>query len=350
MIRPRPAVDAMAPYDPPRGGRLGKLRLDFNESTAGPSPRVLEALRAATAEELAIYPEYGEAYAALAKHFGAGEDELLLTNGADLAIHSVVETFVEAGDAVQLHAPAYAMFRFYAQVAGARVVDVPYHEDLAFPLDEATLALEKSPRLCVIASPNNPTGTSVAEDELKSLFAGAPDTLFLLDEAYGDFLDDAPGVRLALAHDNVVTLKTFSKAYGLAGLRLGVAIGRRELIGPMKKSHSPYSVSTLGVKCLVAALSDPGHVRRYVAEVREGRAALVTLLVRRGVDAVGGDANFVIARLHAKADTILTGLRARGILVRDRRGMPLMNGCLRLGLGGTGENARLFAALEELLP
>src|SRR5579872_2944563 len=158
VLQPREAVLRMAPYSPPTGGRLGKLRLDFNENTIGASPRVLEALQQLTAENLAVYPEYGAAKEEFAEFFGVDPDDFILTNGTDEAIQVLINTYVDDGDEVIVLQPSYAMYRFYAELAGARIRDVPYRrEKLEFPMEELLEAITPKTRAILIANPNNPT-------------------------------------------------------------------------------------------------------------------------------------------------------------------------------------------------
>ena len=164
-LQPRPAVQAMAPYVPPTAGRTGKLRLDFNENTVGCSPRVIEALhRGLDAAALSVYPEYGEAKAAVAKYFHVAPEQFVFTNGTDEAIQVFINTYVDDDQEVIVLKPAYAMYRFYAEVAGAKIVEVPYAANLEFPLDVLLEAITPQTRAVLISNPNNPTGTALTLD------------------------------------------------------------------------------------------------------------------------------------------------------------------------------------------
>ncbi|MGH7752182.1 MAG: aminotransferase class I/II-fold pyridoxal phosphate-dependent enzyme, partial [Gemmatimonadales bacterium] len=185
LLPPRRAVERMAPYSPPTAGRAGKLRLDFNENTVGCSPRVLAALkRALSRERLAVYPEYGEARDRVSRHFGVSPEEMLFTNGTDEAIQVLLNTYVDDGDRVLLLRPSYAMYRFYADVAGAEVEEVPYRPaGLAFPLEELLDAIGPATRAILIANPNNPTGTGVDLAGIRRILAKAENAAVLIDEA-----------------------------------------------------------------------------------------------------------------------------------------------------------------------
>src|SRR6185312_15598743 len=158
-IKPRPAVLKMAPYSPPTGGRKGKVRLDFNENTVGCSPRVIEAIRQGVgAEALAVYPEYAEAKTAIARYFEVTPEQFVFTNGTDEAIQVFINTYVDDGQKVVMLKPAYAMYRFYSEVSGAKIVEVPYPQpNMEFPLDAVLHAITPDTRAVLLANPNNPT-------------------------------------------------------------------------------------------------------------------------------------------------------------------------------------------------
>ena len=244
--RPRRAVLDMAPYSPPTGGRLGKLRLDFNENTVGCSPRIIEFLKSQlSADRLSVYPDYATIRPALAEFFHVGTDQLLLTNGTDEAIQVLVNTYIDDGDEVLLLRPSYAMYRFYAEVAGAAICEVDYTPGgLEFPLEALLAAISPSTKAVLIANPNNPTGTGVALAGVEKILKRARKAAVLMDEAYFEFcgitalglLDDYP---------NLFVSRTFSKVYGMAGMRLGCLFSQAGNIALLHKAQSPYSVNAL---------------------------------------------------------------------------------------------------------
>ncbi|MBI3695302.1 MAG: histidinol-phosphate transaminase [Acidobacteria bacterium] len=346
MIRPRRAVKRMAPYSPPTAGREGKLRLDFNENTVGCSPRVLAALKRCTPERLAVYPEYGEARVKLADFFGVEQNELLLTNGTDEAIHILTNTYVDDGDPVLVLKPSYAMYRFYAELAGARVIEVPYcEEDLLFPLDELLIALRPA-RAVLIANPNNPTGTAADIMDIHMLLGRAKNAAVLIDEAYFEFCGTT---ALGLIHDypNLFVSRTFSKVYGMAGLRLGCLFSQAQNIAWLRKAQSPYSVNTVAVMCASAAVEDTDYIENYVAEALESRALLCRALDKLGIPYYPSAANFVLARFGKRSIEIRDRLREKGVLVRDRS--YEIAGCVRITVGRKAQIRRFLAALREVL-
>src|ERR1035441_6055776 len=179
----------MAPYNPPTGGRSDKLRLDFNENTVGASPKVIEYLcEHLTEASLAVYPEYDEVKQELADFFTVEPDDFTLTNGTDEAIQVLVNTYIDHGDEVLLLRPSYAMYQFYAEVAGATIRKIPYRaQKLAFPLEELLDAIRPSTRAVLIANPNNPTGTGTSRAGIERILEKANGAAVLLDEAYYEF-------------------------------------------------------------------------------------------------------------------------------------------------------------------
>lgn len=346
-MKPREAVRRMKPYSPPSSGREGLLRLDFNENTIGPSPRVPRRLREfLTRDRLATYPEYESARGRMAGFFGRSPEETLITNGTDEAIQLAVNTFVDAGQRVIVAEPTFAMYRFYASVAGAEVVEVRCGEDLIFPV--ATVrrqARKKRVRAIFIANPNNPTATAVPPEEIELLAEEFPETLVFVDEAYFEFYG-----RTALAaiarRQNLLVSRTFSKAFGLAALRIGCLFANRKTAEHMRKAQSPYSVNSPALAAALEAVADREYVQKYVGAVREARALLESELRRRGISYVPSQANFVLARFR-NPRKIRDGLRERGILARDRS--YEVPGAVRFTVGTPDQVRRLLRALDGVM-
>ncbi len=346
LLRPRDAVVNMAPYSPPTAGREGKLRLDFNENTVGCSPAVVEALTAAlTAERLAIYPEYEATRAALSRFFGVPEQQFLLTNGTDEAIQVLINTFVDDHQEVIVLHPSYAMYRFYAELAGARVINLPYKPaDLAFPLEELLALVTPSTRAILLANPNNPTGTAIGIDGLESLLQRAPQAAVLIDEAYYDFCGLTALPLLARYH-NLFVSRTFSKAYGLAALRIGCLFSQAANVQYLRKAQSPYSVNILAAIAARAAVQDRAYVNDFVQQALAARDLLYAGFDQRGIGYYRSQGNFVLFRAGDKSIFILDALRHRGVLVRDRS--YELPGCVRVTAGTPQQVERFFAALDE---
>lgn len=347
-IKPRPAVAAMEPYSPPTAGRSGKLRLDFNENTVGCSPLVIATLRqCVNADGLSVYPEYGEAREAVARYFGVRPEQFLFTNGTDEAIQVFINTYVDAGQEVVLLRPSYAMYRFYAEVAGAalRTIDYP-QPDMEFPLEAVLDAITPETRAVLIANPNNPTGTGAGLLAIERIVHRARKAVVLVDEAYFEF----SGVTALGEIDrlpNLFVCRTFSKVFGMAGMRLGCLFAHAANIAYLHKAQSPYSVNSLAVLAAQAAIADRQYVETYVAEVLAARELLCVGLEPLGIGYVPSSANFVLARFGKQAIPVRDALRGRGILVRDRSYEAA--GCVRITVGTREQTRALLAALEEIL-
>ena len=344
QLKPRVAVQRMDPYRPPSSGRGGKMRLDFNENTVGCSPRVLRGLDGITADSLAVYPEYQEALPRFAAHFGVRPDELTLTNGTDEAIQLVVSTYVNAGDGVIVLRPSYAMYRFYAQLAGARVAEADYPADLRFPAKELLKRITSRTRAIFVANPNNPTGTSASPSQLKALLRAAPRAAVMVDEAYFEFSGKTVLPWIA-DYPNLFVSRTFSKAYGLAALRLGCLFSRSQNIQAIRKGQSPYSVNAVAVALGLAAIRDTGYVRKYAAEVLRARALLCRELDALGFKYFPSDANFVLVDFGAASGAMRRLLGEQEILVRDRS--YELPGCVRITVGTMEQTKKLIGILRR---
>jgi histidinol-phosphate aminotransferase len=306
----------MAAYLPPTSSREGLLRLDFNENTVGCSPQVLRVLRReAGREALTIYPEYVRARARMAEMLGLDAQEVLFTNGTDESINGVVRTFVDPRDEVLIPWPTFPMFRFYVEVQDAIPRLIPYRpSDLSFPLDELCRAVTPRTRAILIANPNNPTGTAIGLAEIERI------------------------------------LKRASKAavlYGLAALRVGCLVSRGENIAAIHKAQSPYSVTSVGVSCALAAFADQEYIRPYVHEVLESREMLYKGLSELEIPYYPSQGNFVLARFGDHTQDVCRLLRQRGILIRDRsRELP---GTARITAGKKTQIRRFLRELRGVL-
>src|SRR5581483_11333809 len=314
MLKAREAVRNLKEYHPPLGDREG-LRLDFNENTAGCSPRVLQRLRSLDAETLARYPVRDPGEQAVAAHLGISCGELLLTNGTDEAIHLICETYLEPGDEALIVIPTFAMFEIYAAATGAQVISIPAGAGFEFPAGNVLSRITSRTRVIAVANPNNPTGTFVPASELAQIARSAPDSAVLVDEAYFEFCGETMAPRWREL-PNLFVSRTFSKAYGLAGLRIGVLMGAEEQMSILRRNSSPYNLNAVALACLQDALADQEYVADYVEQALEGRKELQQELPAWGVRYWPSRANFVLMYLGEQCKPFIRGMRDRGILVR----------------------------------
>ena len=343
----RSALARMRPYHPPLEGRGGKLRLDFNENTSGCSPAVRRALARISRDEVSMYPEYQKAHRRLVRFFRVRPEEMLLTNGTDEAIRLALDTFLEPREAVLLVEPTFALYRFYTELLGGRVKSLRYSEGMEFPLDAVLRELRGKPKVFFLANPNNPTGTLVSRDALRRILRVAPETVVVVDEAYFEFAD-VTVLDWIRRHDNLIVTRTFSKAMGLAGLRLGCLFAGRTLAHDLRKAQPPYSVNSASLLAARGAVSETRSVQRYVEEVRRAKRDLDKALARLNIRSFPSAGNFVLVDLGKRAPIVLQALRRRGILLRDRQSDFGRAGFVRITAGTRTQTRRLIRELEKV--
>ena len=351
MIKPRKAVLEMQEYKPPTSGREDFLRLDFNENTSGCSPKVLEALKKINSNSLATYPEYNELRKKLAEYCNVNTDEILPTNATDEAIKTVIETYAEKGkDEIIIPTPTFAMFKFYAQLNEAVLKEVLYNDDLSFPTNKVLDSINKKTKIVILVNPNNPTGTSIKDEDIIKIIEKAKKNyaLVFIDEAYWQFYGKT-SIPLIKKYDNLIVTQTFSKAFGLAGLRLGYIISNKENIKNMAKALSPYSVNNAAISCGLAALNDLEYVNNYAKEVSESKKIVYNELEKLKIEYHPSEANFVLLNIGENAALFCKRLKEKGILVRDRSRDPLLSGYVRITLGTKEQTKSLILAIESLM-
>jgi len=344
---PRKAVIAMPEYHPPLAGR-DALRLDFNENTFSPSPRVLERMRQITADGLTKYPEREGVERVAAAHFGFQPGQILLTNGVDEAIHLVCAAFLEDEDEVLLSTPTFFMFEVSARMMTAHLIRVQADASLEFPYDRFLAAITPRTKLIIVASPNNPTGAVLSREHLLNICAAAPQAVVLVDEAYYHFYGETMFADVGNV-PNLLVARTFSKAYGLANLRIGLLAGNSDLVKYVRKVSSPYNVNGVALDCLPIALMDEAYIAWYVEQVNKGRDRMMDGLRTMGVDYFTSHANFVLMKIGAKHAELVSAMRSRGVLLRDRSADPGCDGYVRITIGIEEHVARGLAALNDSL-
>ncbi len=346
-LRPRQAVLNMAPYHPPTGARRNKLRLDFNENTVGAPPHVIDFLkRFITGADLSMYPEYGNALQDLSNYFGVGLDELTLSNGTDEAIQLLVNTFVDDNDEVMMLKPSYAMYKFYSQLAGARIEELEYRPaTLAFPAEELLERIGAQTRAVLISNPNNPTGTGTTVAVIEKILRKAPNAAVLIDEAYYEF-SGVTALPLLRTYPNLFVSRTFSKVFGLAGMRCGCLFSQAQNMAHVRKAQSPYSVNVLAAMAARIAVQDSKFLEDYAGEVLAARELLYVGLERLKIPYIRSQANFVLFEAGERAIEIRDKLRDRDVLVRDRS--YEIPGAVRVTVGTRDHIQKFLDELEQV--
>ena len=348
-LQARAAVRKMKEYHPPLSGRDG-LRLDFNENTDAPSPRIAEVLKKIATSELTKYPERAPSERLIAEFFRLTDDQVLLTNGVDEAIHLLCETYLEPGDEVLIVVPTFSMYEIYAQSTGAKVTAIQANPErgFRFPVEMVLSSITGRTRMIAVASPNNPTGTVASRTDLLRITDAAPAAAVVVDEAYYDFWGETV-LDATARFPNLFVTRTFSKAYGLAGLRIGALAGNSMQMPMLRKVASPYNVNGIALACLPHALADREFLAEYVRQVLQGRARLMIQLTCHGVPYWISQANFVLASIGPMHKEFVAEMRKRGILVRDRNNDPGCQGCVRMTVGTLTHTERLLMVLPEVL-
>ncbi|MGB9466864.1 MAG: histidinol-phosphate transaminase [Candidatus Acidiferrum sp.] len=341
----RQAILDRRTYEAPAEGRLGKIRLDFNENTTGCSPAVLRALAKITPEEFAMYPEYAEPTKRLARYFHVRPEELMLTNGGDDALRVFFDAFVDAGSHILICEPTFPMYRYYAEIYGARIKVERYGREMEFPLEAVLRALRKKPRVLFIANPNNPTGTLLRPEEIEKILKAARRTAVVIDEAYVEFSGTsvAPWIQ---QYPNLFSARTFSKAAGLAALRLGAVIACEKSLALLRRAMPPFPINIAALVAAQAAINDISAIRSYVRTIKRLRAWFARELKKIGVVVYPSAGNFLLANFGPTGPALFQKLERQGILLRDRS-RDMGPGFVRITIGAEKEMRQLLKAIEK---
>ncbi len=353
-----PGIEALSPYEAGKpleelARELGigdAIKLASNENPIGPSPLALEAARRAIGE-VNRYPD-ASAYRLrerLSALHRVPMEEVIHGNGSNELIELAIRTFTTPADHIVFGEPAFVMYRLAALAHGVRFSAVPL-QSLTHDLEAMAAAVEADTRLLIIANPNNPTGTHVTRAALEKLLRNLPEAVIvLMDEAYFEYADAADypdSLELRGLHERLLTLRTFSKIYGLAAMRVGYAVGPARLLDYMNRVRAPFNVGSLGQVAALAALDDRAHVERSQRNNREQRVRLAAGLERLGLNPAPTQANFVYVECGRPARPIYEALLHKGVIVRPFGNLP---SGLRITVGTAPENDRLLAALAEVL-
>jgi histidinol-phosphate aminotransferase len=358
---PREAVARLKPYVPGKPawevqreyGLQRVVKLASNENPLGPSPKAVTAMQEAL-PELHRYPDadFRELQDALAGKLGFGPGQIIVGNGADEVIKLLAEAFVDAGDEVIVPSPTFTEYEFTGLLMGANVVSVPLGEGYSYDVEAILQAVTPKTKLVYVCTPNNPTGTYLSRTQLGELTARLPArTLLVVDAAYAHFADAADygdGFELLRHGRRLAVLQTFSKVYGLAGIRVGYAFSTRDVIEAMLRVKEPFNVNTLAQKAALAALADEEHVAQTQALVTAERGRLYRELDRLGLAYTESMSNFVLVRLGPEAKAIYEALLRRGVILRYAGAWGLPD-CVRVSIGTSEENGILLRHLAELI-
>lgn len=349
----REAIYSVDPYPEALLDRYPFVRLDFNENNEG-----LEELQTGKFElsHLSAYPQYGKLIEALAGLYDVHGDQIMLSTGSDEALPSIAYTLLRPGiDSAVIARPTFSVIRHALVLADAKLVEVPVLSDMTFDEHAIEQALaEHLPNLVILATPDNPTGAMLSAGMVERWIAAYPDTYFLIDEAYYEYTG-VTVLPLLKSNPNLLVLRTFSKAWGLAGLRVGVTLGSVELIRVLKRARLPFSVSSVAAEIVYRACDYRQQVESMARETMQRKARIIQALRERQHLLIEGHANFYLLNAAQAAGEVFHHLKLRNILVRNlSRGQPgpdnALWGYLRIAVGTCSDNEKLLEALDSFVP
>lgn len=328
----------------------------MNEHSLGCSPAVLAAIRAVTREDIARYEDPAAATRLAERWFGVDEGWLLLTNGLDDGLNAATQGMAAstrrepraAHAAAIVVEPAFEMYALYAEGASLDVVRVMPPASLEFDLDAVLRAITPDVRVIYLTDPNNPTGLAIPEGDVAKVCEAAPQAIVLLDEAYGEYSGRTAIGPMPDRHRNLIVGRTFAKAYGLAGLRIGAIVGHPDALAPARRVLPPFGLNICAARALEAALGDRAYVDWSVAQARESRELVYDFCRRHSVPFWPSEANFVLMRVGARAAAIVDAMLERGFLLRDRSQVPGCGGCVRMTAGMVEHTMQALDALRVI--
>jgi histidinol-phosphate aminotransferase len=328
------------------------LRLHLNENTGGCSPRVLEAIQRMRTTDVSTYPSYPQLVRACARHFGVDPEWVLLTNGLDegilmAAVAHIARTRAYDAETI-IPLPAFDPYPNSTAAVGARAIEVPPGPDFVFPTNAVIAAVTARTRMIFLNTPSNPTGRLIPIPDLRRIADAAPHAIVLIDEAYIEFggvtfLPELPKCP------NVLVGRTFSKAYGLAGMRVGMLIGQAQSLDPVRAVTPPFNINAVAMTATLAALEDGDFLPRYAAQVDQSRERIYAACRRLGLEYWESAANFVMVRVGDSVAEVVEALAARRIHVRDRSKDPVTPGCIRVTAGMLEHTDAAIEALELVM-
>ncbi|SJZ54689.1 histidinol-phosphate transaminase [Selenihalanaerobacter shriftii] len=328
------------------------IKLASNENPIGPSDKAIEVMQE-TAKSVHIYPD-GNCHSlrkALSEKLAVKEDQLIFGNGSDGLLSLIAEAFVNPEDEVLMAEPSFSQYEFVTNVMGGELISVPldnYTYDLPALLD----AINENTKMIFVCNPNNPTGTVVPEKEVKEFLAKVPeDIIVIMDEAYNEYVtvDEYPEtINYLNDYDNLIILRTFSKAYGLAGLRIGYGIANKELIGYMDRVRHPFNVNLIAQRAAVAALEDETHLNKSREVNAKGKEYLYQEFERLNLDYVTTETNFILVDVKEDAGEISDKILQRGVIIRNAQAFGYET-MIRVTIGTEEQNQQFINNLEKVL-
>lgn len=359
---PKPWLKELKPYPPGKTleeikrelGLKGPIyKLNSNENPLGPSPKVIEALKEALSE-IHLYPEasYKTLREEIAKRWDLSPENVILGNGSNEILEFVFKAYLEREDEIIVSEPSFLMYEKFGEIYGVKIKKIPLTSEFKHDLEGILSSITDKTKAIFLDHPHNPTGSTFNREAWERFFKGLPkNILVILDEAYGEFIDDPQvplGIEFLKKGYPVLVTRTFSKAMGLAGLRLGYALASKEIIETLNKVRQPFNVNLLAVKGGLAVLQDEEYQRKSIELVLKGRKYLFTELSVLGFKVYPSQANFIMVDFDKFCELLYNFLLKRGIFLRPLKAYGFSN-CLRITIGTEEANERLVKEIKNFL-
>lgn len=339
MIKPKKTIEQLSPYETDLYKKQWRLKLDSNENIYGTSNVVISAIKNINPEDISLYPCYGKLLDKLEKRYNIANNEILLTNGCDEALNIIISTFLDEGDEILSYTPTFSMPSLYARAQGGIVKTVEYSEKFKFLIDDVEKGINDKTKIFYCATPNNPTGEVVKASVIELLIKKYPEILFIVDCTYTNYSESVTFedyLDLIKKYDNLAVVKSFSKDFALAGLRLGFICAQNEIINNLKKVSSPYNVNVVALYCAQAALNDEKHFEEIKANNLSAKELLFQGLIEKGFKPYPSEGNFILCDFYDWADFYYEKLKKNGVIVRNFKKSSPVSTCLRLTVPKTG--------------
>ena len=330
MLKPKKSVEEMNGYFVPMYEQDWDIKIDSNENNYGPSPKVLNILSQCNYKNISFYPFYGELSQKIADYQGFSIDNIKVTNGADEAIQSIVQTYLEENESLLTLDISFEMPVIYTQIQGGNVIKVPFEKRWEFPISQFLRELDnKNVKIVYLATPNNPTGNLIDEEDLKKILKKSENKVILIDETYANYANKSYK-KYVNEYNNVFIVRSFSKDFALAGMRLGYIISNAENISNLKKVVSPFSVNSFAMQAGIAALEDINYFEQVKAEIIESKQELKNFFESLGGIVYESFANFLLVDFNKKAGFTYNKLRKENISVKLFKQGSLLENHLRI--------------------
>lgn len=344
MIRPKKTLQNIESYGVEQYAQPWLMKLDSNENYLGASPKVFERLKNLDSKDICHYPYYGELYEKIAALNGVNIENIALTNGADESLEALLNTYLTDEDSIITVKPSFSMPKIYAGIIGAEYIEIPYEVKWIFPEESFLKNIDEKVKIILITTPNNPTGEVVSWALIEKILKMHPDKLLVLDETYSTY-SECSAVSLTKKYDNLAIVRSLSKDYALAGLRIGYTVSNAVNIENIKKVLSPYTVNSLATICAVEAISDSTHMNFVKTAIAKSRDYLTKELTDSGVTVYDSHANFLLADFGDESEKAYSLLKDNAIIVKKFEG-DLKN-CLRITVPSIESSQKIIKLLNS---